>query len=210
MSSTDRINNLTQSTQRYWYEDGFPDIGYGAYIAAIGLVFLGQALTPPGSPLWLVWSVAGPLVLIGGGLVVNRVVRTLKERVTWPRTGYVSYERARGLSKVFRLLALAVVSAGVSAAIVVVQKNWLNLPAILGLVYAAVFTFLGLRFALKRYVVLALVALSLGLALGTTTMSIEQSGAIYHVAVGTGWILAGWLTWRRYNRVAPAAEQNPK
>ena len=207
MSSANEIKKLMQGTQRYWYEDGFQDMGFGGFILGIGLLFFAQGLTPPGSPLWLLWGIGGPLLLIGGGLVVNKFVRTLKERVTWPRTGYVNYERASGKSRLIRPLLAVIVAAGVSAGIVVVQKNWLSLTMILGLVYMATCTFLGYRFGLRRYLLLALWCLALGLGLAPLALTMEQSGAIYHIGVGSVWVLAGWLTWRQYNRTAPPPQE---
>jgi hypothetical protein len=207
MESSDNISKIMQRTQRYWYEDGFQDMGFGAFIFALGLLFVAESLTPPGSPLWLVWGLAGPLLLLGGGVVISKVVRRLKERITWPRTGYVSYQRARGKSRLFRLLGVAVVSAGISAGIIVVQRNWLSLTVIFGLVYMATFTFLAFRCGLRRYLLLAIWCLGLGLALAPLPFAREQAVAIYHVGTGAAWILAGWLTWRHYNATAPRADQ---
>jgi hypothetical protein len=207
MRPTNEIAQVMRQTQRYWYEDGLSDMGMGAFILAIGLLFVAQELTPPGSPLWLVWGVGGPFLLIGGGIVVNKVVRALKERITYPRTGYVSYERARGASHTLRLVATALIAAGVSAAIVVVQKNWLSLPIIFGFVYLAAFTYVGLHFGLRRYLVLALWSLLLGLALASLSLKLELAGALFQFGTGAAWLLAGWLTYRRYLASAPQPEE---
>jgi hypothetical protein len=207
MASANEIAQVMRKTQRYWYEDGLSDMGMGAFILAIGLLFVAQALTPPGSPLWLLWGVGGPLLLMGGGVVVNKLVRTLKERITYPRTGYVSYERARGASHTLRLMATALIAAGVSAAIIVVQKNGLSLPAIFGFVYLAAFTYVGLHFGLRRYLVLALWSLLLGLTLASLSPRIELAGALFQFGVGVAWLLAGWLTYRRYLAHAPQPEE---
>ncbi len=207
MSSTNNVDKIMQQTQRYWYEDGFHDLGFGGFILAIGLLFLAQMLTPPGSPLWLVWGLASPLFLVGAALIVGKVVRRLKEQVTWPRTGYVSYRRERGASNVLRLLGVIVVSAGVSAAIVVVQKNWLSLTVIFGFVYMATLTYIALRFGLRRYLLLALWCMGLGLALAPWSLTLSQASAIYHIGIGSAWMLAGWLTWRQYDKRAPSAQE---
>ncbi len=207
MRSTNEIGQVMRQTQRYWYEDGLNDMGFGAWILAVGLLLVAQTLTPPGSPLWMVWAVGGPLVLIGGGFVMSRVVRRLKERFTYPRTGYVSYERARGASRVLRLLAVIVISAGVSAGIVIVQKNWLSLTVILGFVYAAVLSVIGLRFGLWRYLALALWSLLLGLALAPLSLTTNPAGALFHIGAGASWLLAGWLTYRQYLASAPQPEE---
>ncbi|MBI5032354.1 MAG: hypothetical protein HZB51_17630 [Chloroflexi bacterium] len=203
MKAQSNIDQVMQQTQRYWYEDGFQDMAFGGFILAIALLFGAQTLTPPGSPLWMLWGLGGPLLLIGGAVVASAVVRRLKERVTYPRTGYVAYERARGKSRLVRMGLAFVISAGISAGIVVLQKNWVSLPVILGFVYMATFSFLAFRFGLRRYVFMAFWCLALGLSLASLSLTIELAGAIYHVGTGVALIVAGWFTWRQYDQNAP-------
>ncbi len=207
MGSANGIENVMRRTQRYWYEDGFNDMGFGGWILFVGLLFVVQALTPPGSPFLAVWSIAWPLLFIGSAFVMNRAIRTLKERITYPRTGYVTYERARGASKVVRMLAVFFISGGVAAGVVIVQKNWLSLAVIFGFVYAVVLTAIGLRFSLRRYLALALWSLALGLALAPLALSIDQAAATFHIGTGAAWLLAGWLTYRQYIASAPQPQE---
>ncbi len=205
MTSANEIKSLMRKTQRYWFKDGFYDLGFGAFILAVGLLFVVQALTPPGSPLWLVWGLGGPALLIGGAFLMSKVVRRLKERITYPRTGYVRYERPHGLSRLGRALAAAILSAGIAMAIIISQRNWLSLTVVLGFVYAATFTYVGLRFSLMRYLVLAAWSLLLGLALAPLSLATDPAGAVFHLGTGAAWMLAGWLTYRRYIAAAPRA-----
>ncbi len=148
-----------------------------------------------------------PLILIGGAFLVSRAVRKLKERVTWPRTGYVTYEPRRGKSRMFRFALAAIVAAFVSASMIIVQKNWLNWSVILGLVYTGALGFVAYRFSLWRYLVLAVWALVLGLGLASLALTLEQAGAVFHIGMGLALLLAGWLTWRRYNAYAPSPQE---
>ncbi len=207
MESANEIKSVMRKTQRYWFEDGFYDMGFGAFILAIGILFVAETLTPPGSPLWLVWGLGSPILLIGGAIVMAKGVRLLKERITYPRTGYVSYERPRGTSRVVRALAAGIISAGLAAAIIITQRNWLSLAVILGFVYGAVFTYIGLRFSLGRYLALALWSLLLGLALAPLSLPTNPAGAIFHLGTGVAWLLSGWVTYRRYIAHAPLAQE---
>ncbi len=47
MSASKDINRLMKQTERYWYEDGFQDMGFGVFILLIGLLFVGETLTRP-------------------------------------------------------------------------------------------------------------------------------------------------------------------
>ena len=207
MSTSRDVEQLMRQTRRYWYADGFADIGFGVFILLIGLLFIAEVVTPPGSALWLVWGLGGPLLLIGGGILAGRVVHLLKERASWPRTGYVEYDKPHGKSRAFRLALTAIVAAAVSAAMIIVQKNWLSFPVIIGVVYLLAFCFIAYRFGLWRYVVLAAWCLGLGLALAPQPLTVEQSGAIFHLGTGLALLLAGWLTWRRYDQSAPPPQE---
>ncbi len=207
MTTPNQIDQTMKQTQRYWYEDGFQDMAFGGFVLAIALLFVLQALTPPSSPLWLLWGIGVPVVIIGGGLIVGQVIKKLKERVTYPRTGYVAYIKPRGKSRWVRLALIGIVSAGVSAAIIFAENHWLNVSVILGLVYMVTFSFLAYRFGLARYALLALWCLGLGLALAPLALSLQVSGAIYHLGAGAALVLAGGLTWRQYDENAPKPQE---
>lgn len=202
------IDDLMQRTRRYWYEDGLSDLALGGYFLALGLFFLGQSLTPPGSPLWLLWGVGGPLLLICGGVLANWLIKQLKTRLTYPRTGYVNYERpAGGLSGAARLLGVMLLAAIVSAGMVVASGRWTSLTLLFGLVGLGAFGWVSYRLGLRRYLILGLWSLLLGLALVPFALSLEQGGALFWIGFGLGMIVSGLITWRRYNRAAPPPQE---
>jgi hypothetical protein len=193
-------------TQQYWYADGLPDIGMGAWLVVLALFFAAESLTPPGSFLWLIWGVAGPLLLIGGGVVVGSAVKWLKARATFPRTGFVDYER-RGLSQTVRILAVAFISAAVAGGIVIVNRYGASLTVLFGLAFMVAFAFLGYRFGLRRYLLLGIGALVLGVAIVPLSMGLEQASAVFFGVVGLAMLVLGYLTWRQYDRVAPPSQE---
>ncbi len=84
------IDKIQLTTYRYWYEDGLADLGAGWVFALLGILFLLQALAPAG-PLAGMSAILLPLVVIGGVLTAGWAIAGLKARITYPRTGYVSY-----------------------------------------------------------------------------------------------------------------------
>ncbi len=203
MGPTPDVQGLMQRTKRYWYEDGFADLGLGAFLLVIGLLFGAQALTPPGSPLWLIWSFGWPVVLIGGGFVINHVVTQLKATYTYPRTGYVTYER-QGRSRVAQLITVFLVAAGLAVSMVALSRGLLSLTLLYGLAFTAAFGFVGYRVALPRYLLLAVWSLVVGLALSPFALTLEQGGGLFFTAVGLALLLAGTLAWHNYSRRAAA------
>ncbi len=202
MSSLQDLEGLMQRTRRYWYEDGFADLGTGGFLLLFSLFLAAQALTPQGSPLWLIWGVGTPLVLIGGGLVGGWLVKHLKSSLTYPRTGYVNYERT-GASRAAQLIGTMLLAALVAAGFVMISRSWQNLTLLFGIPFAAAFGFVGYRVGLVRYLLLALWSLFLGLILVPLSLTMEQGGALYLAGIGLALIVSGWINWRRYVRRAP-------
>lgn len=202
MSSLQDLNGLTQRTRRYWYEDGFADLGTGGFLLLFSLFLAAQALTPPGSPLWVVWGLGGPLLIIGGGLIGSWAVKQLKSRSTYPRTGYVSYER-KGAPRALQLVGITLLAALVGAGLVIISRSWQNLPLLFGFVFAAAFGFVGYRVGLVRYLLLALWSLVMGLILVPLSLTLERAGALHLASIGLALIFSGWITWLHYIRRAP-------
>ena len=206
MRSSNDIDGIMQRTRRYQYEDGISDLIMGGFSLLLGLLFAAESLTPPDSPLWAVWGMGLPMFLIGGGLVAGWMMQRLKSRVTWPRTGFVNYER-KGLPRVIALVGIALAAAVVAAGIVLVSRNMVNLTTLFGIVLLAAFGFVGYRAGLWRYVLLGLWCAILGLTLAAFALTLEQSSAIFYVGAGFGMIVSGAVTWRRYNRSAPMPQE---
>ncbi len=205
MNAEPNLQILMHRTRRYWYQDGFSDLGMAAYMLALALFFAAEALTPLGSPLWLIWGVGGPLLLIGGGLLVNQLVRQLKEGYTYPRTGYVSYERS-GRSRMVQLIGAGLLSAAIAVAIVGLNRGLQVLTPLFGLAFMAAFAYLGYRLQLIRYWLLAALSLLAGLALSPLALGNDQASALFFAVVGLGLLISGGLTWRRYSRSAQPVE----
>lgn len=206
MNATPNIDQLMQRTRRYWYEDGLWEIALGCFFVVLGLFLWTQSLTPPGSPLWIVWGLGGPILIIGGGLVAIWIVKQIKSRFTYPRTGYVTYEhRAKGFSGWIRIAGVVIVGALVAVLIVIAPGRWHNYSLLFGLAGLVVFGVVGYTHGLRRFSVLALWSLILGVVL--LPLSAEQGGALFYIGLGLGTIVAGGITWHRYNQVAPPPQE---
>ena len=201
MRSPNDLDGIMQRTRRYWYEDGISDLIMGGFLLLLGLLFAGESLTPPGSPLWAVWGMGLPMFLIGGGLVAGWAMQQLKSRVTYPRTGFVNYER-KGLPRVAWLIGTMLIAAIVAASVVAVSRNMLSLMILFGIVFLAAFGFVSYRVGLWRYLVLGIWSFVLGSTLAAFSLTLGQGSAIFFVGIGLGMVIAGVIAWRRYDRGA--------
>ncbi len=205
MNTVGDVDMVMKKTRGAWYEDGLADLTLGGYAFAVGLMLLGQAFTPEGAALWMLWGVATPLVLLVGGATAGWFLRRLKTRLVYPRAGFVSFEK-RGISGVARMLWTALIAAAVAAASVVLSGKLANLSLIFGLGLGAAFTYIWQRVGLARYFALALWSLATGAAIVTLPLSMELGGALFWVLAGAGLIVSGILAWRHFDHSISALE----
>ena len=88
------IRKIKLDASRYWFEDGLSEITLGMLFLIIGLVLQAETLIPPGSFLSGLNALTSFILVFGGIWLVRRVIRFLKDRLIYPRTGYVGYRKA--------------------------------------------------------------------------------------------------------------------
>jgi hypothetical protein len=165
------IKSIERRTAQSWFEDGIWELGFGAFSAWLALYFLGQALAPAKSTVKFIVDIGFlPWFLLGGWLF-RRIVRSLKQNLTYRRTGFVSYCRPE---KKIRTRKAAL--AGISAAIVSFGFVYIwshrpvgfdPMPIISGLAFTLVLILMAVRTGAWRLVLVAA-----AIAAGGTTMSL--------------------------------------
>ena len=93
MGMENKIDNHVKRTYQYFYDDGLVEMAVGLLFTFTGLVLLAWQIYNESS--WAtIFLVAGSIiVVIGGAFLINWAVRELKQRFTYPRTGYVVYRQ---------------------------------------------------------------------------------------------------------------------
>ena len=198
----DPIEEIQLQTKRYWYVDGLTEIGAGSLIFLLGLLYLlADILSPSVLATWLV-SFGQPAIIIGGWFVVNWVVRRMKERITYPRTGYVAYRRERGGKRLRTIL----VTFGLAALIAIAAVYFAQLagermiPLLIGLMMAAAIAYLGYAFYLRRFYLLAVISIVLG-GVGTLFgLRDNLALALFFCGFGIAWMVSGSVTLKAYLR----------
>lgn len=85
---TDPIQIDLNRPQRYWYVDGLAEMAGGAVIFLIGLVYTVSGWLPQGLARGLLVGPGQIIVILGAGWLARWAVPRLKERLTYPRTGW--------------------------------------------------------------------------------------------------------------------------
>ena len=195
----DELEKVERSTYRYWYTDGLAEISTGCVFGLLGIFFLAQGLAP-GGPLAMLSAVILPLIMIVGSLLARRLVNEGKNRLTYPRTGYVSYHRQPRRSR----WQTAVVAIFVAAlAVIVVQRISLSLSWVLlaeGAIIGAGLAYPGYRFGLQRFYALAILSVVAAAGAAQNTQDANLGNAIYFGAVAVGLLISGVLTLIGYLR----------
>ena len=204
--STD-IDKVMRKTKSYWYEDGLGEILAGIFFVIVGVFLLAEWLSPADAP-WNWIFAPGLIVLVVGCMPLARVLlRWLKERITYPRTGYVAYKQDTPRKNASRAAAAAIVGATVAllmVASVTYHQNIARLaPLLMGAAVALLLVRVASELGLLRYYVLAAWSLLIGVALAWATTDITLSIALYYILLGPALLVGGIVTLMRYLQSAP-------
>jgi len=183
-----------QRAQQYWYTDGIAELMMGIFFALLGLYFGAQALLPEDSFLG---NMLGPillLVIVGGGMAGRRLIGKLKERLTYPRTGYVAYRQPSGKRR-WLTAALAVGMALLVSALFArspASQQWI--PAISGLLIGAFWTYYAHRLEVVRLYVMAAISAVTGAAITFAGMAESTGLPLYYLVMGVVLVISGGIT----------------
>jgi hypothetical protein len=210
---TDPVIEATKRAQRYWYEDGIWEIGFGLLnLILCAFYFLVQFDLWTG-PLVFIPLLLQIVIIIGAGWLINRVVAFLKERITYPRTGYVAYRKISPMSRLKRMLltgTIAVVTGGVVGAVATSGGEKSVVPLVAGALTAGVMVYLGYRFSLARMYVLGLFLVFLGGGIYFAGLNNTLGSAAFFGGFGLLLLLSGGLTLFVYlRRTQPLADEQP-
>ena len=203
----DRIESVQQRTQRYWYEDGLTEAATGCLFVLVGLLFFVEASAPPGSLLASFSAIGLPVLLVLGFWIGKHAVAFLKERLTYPRTGYVAYRRTpvsrRALTGI-----VAVVVAALAVQLLRVSQTPVNwIPTLDGVVIGIFLLYMGYKLGLVRFYALAVVSALIGLSAALGGLDETMGSAAYFAGMGVALLVSGGLTlWSYLSQTQPPAE----
>lgn len=212
--SSDPVEEIKRRTQRYWYVDGLSEIGAGCVLIVLGLLYVVVALTSnPSVRNWLL-GLGQPLVVLAGFIGIRKVVSTLKERVTYPRTGYVAYRTRTPLQRRRSFWIAMGTAIGVSlltALLTTVASAYISsdiMPAITGGLVTVFVVYLGYTLGLSRFYFLGAYTFILGMLTWALSLGDVWSNAFFFAGFGLGWVASGAFTLANYLRnTKPAIEE---
>jgi len=109
----DKVDETVRGVHRYLYDDGLIEMGVGILFIVVGLGLVAFVTMQDNTAAGVALIIGLLAIAFGGALYAKNALEAVKERVTYPRTGYVSYRaeetsRGRWLAPVVALLLLAI------------------------------------------------------------------------------------------------------
>ncbi len=194
------IENAVQRTRQYWYIDGFNEMLTGLGFLLLGAINFISGFFSPAMGSAVLVGIAYPLVILAGMFAGRVWVRTLKEKITYPRTGYVKYIQPERNSRVKRKATVFFVAIIISIITMVVTRGldpfWVVLGT--GLLIAVFISYLAVQVPLNRFFVLAIWVAMVSTASAFLPVSEDMQLGFLLAGVGMGWLASGVITLLNY------------
>ena len=201
-----RLNQAAQRATRYWYIDGINEIAFGGYCLVIGAYFYLQHNLPPGSPLYAVFSIAFIFLILGGSYAMRWGINRAKERLTYPRTGYVGYKSRPRKYRLVILLAAILIAILVVSLIGLGSMEFDWVPALNGLIVSAGWAWAAYRVGMRRFYILALICLVGAVGIAFAGLGNYLGLAVFYTLAGLASLFSGTCTLVNYLRDQPKQE----
>jgi hypothetical protein len=188
------LKKINQRSLGYWFEDGLLEIVLGGLFLLLGFAFLIEGISDPGTLTRRLGGIAALFIMVFGALAARPIIRRLKERVTYPRTGYVTYRnpkptrRSRTISYAL-ILGIILLVVGIITSAPDKTLNWL--PMLEGVVIGGFLLVIGHRALLYRYYVLGTLSILLGTILSVSEIGDLVGMGIFFIILGASLLISG-------------------
>ena len=195
---------------QYWLMDGVPELLVGFIFLLAAIIYYVQESTP-GSLLSRILGIVSVILVCGVGFGGRWIIQRIKERTTYPRTGYLTYKSSwknKG-DVVIAIGLMALILAFVVITTVTDTKlaDWG--PVVCGLLMGALGVQAGYRLGLPRFYILAFLSLLIGAGLVLSGLSSVLSLPLFFGLNGLILLASGSLTLWKYLRSTHPREGAP-
>lgn len=205
------LKKFAQRSLSYWFEDGLLEIILGALFLLLGLTFLIEGIEQPGTPLRRVSAIAGLVIMVVGAWSARPIIRKLKERITYPRTGYVTYRKttptrkSRAISYIL-ILVISILVVGIITSAPDKTLNWL--PMLEGIILGGFLLFIGYRTLVYRFYILGTLSILSGTILSVSGIGNLVGMGIFLLILGASLLLSGGYRLSTYlHRVSGSGDE---
>ena len=193
------VNEIRQRTYRYYYEDGLVEMAVGLQFAVIGLALWAAGRFLSGVSFAMAISLGLMAVILGGIFGVKWAVTALKERITSPRTGKVTYRQQPDRGRWRMVLAVAMIAL----LAFFLPENWTSSAVMVGTVLTVMLVYMGYRVGLARLQLAAVVPLAGSVLMGYLGWEEVEGTGLVFMASGLALLLMGAFVLSRFLRENP-------
>ena len=194
------IKQIERKIQRSSYEDGLNEIAFGLITLLLAIYFFLQSTLSPETLLYQILVPGFLIIMVGGGLIIFRLSAILKDRFTFPRTGYVTFPQPR----TSKLLMTGLISMLLAVMLVVLLRTapstLISMPSLSAFVIAIAFLIVGWRLNLLRYYLLSLASLLIGVGLRYLGLSELIGLSYFYALLSLSLLVAGISIFLRFIR----------
>lgn len=208
---TDDLKESQLRAAQYQHVDGTFELTFGGtFLLMAACFYVISRVNPPDSSL----LTFAPLVVFGGGgFLFDYLIQRLRTRVSYPRTGYIAYNRQpRPIKRATRLAIwigvplltvalLALLFLNRSAFPAQSQDSALSvMPVFSGLLFSGLWVIMGWKIALPRFYLIAAVSLLISAGLFVSGVGGYSGMALVFGAIGALLCASGSVTLWKYLR----------
>ena len=203
------IEKIEKRTVQSFYSDGLAEISIGLIFLLLGGYFFAQAAAPEGSALGSALSLLSVLVIVSAGFLVSRILRFLKRRITYPRTGYVAFKKKASSPKrrAATMIIAGIIGAGMATLYGISPSFNALFPALNGLLLAVAVLLIAHKVGLARFYILAAASAFTGIAVSAAGVDDMKGISLTFGLFGAAVTLSGLATLIVYLRKSPRADQ---
>jgi hypothetical protein len=209
------IEKIEKRTVQSYYDDGLGEIALGLILFLLGGVFIAQTIVRERSAIYQALGILSIIVVLSAALLTGRIVRLLKRRITYPRTGYVAFKKKERSPK--RRAVAGIVAAIIGASIAVLYGLSPSVstlfPAVNGLLLAVAVFFFAHKVGLTRFYVLAAASAVIGIAIAAAGIGEIKGIGFFYMLYGITIAISGVITLvaylHRYPRAAAGSLEGP-
>ena len=174
-----QIDNAMKRARRYWFVDGFTEMAAGGlFILLAGILLFSGRASQASFPSWFLSVAVGiSIAKVMGILAAVLVLWWLKDRFTYPRTGFARGKRVTAaqvfsmIRSVILFLLLPVFGLLIASLLIASASNVLSsmpawFPVGLGFLWAVLCVLAGEWLGLRRFRLLGVLILLAGMAIG--------------------------------------------
>ena len=197
----ENFSDVEQRVKRYWYVDGFGElVGGGGMCLILALYFAAQQYFGDDSLIGGLLQASLVLVLIGGMVLVRRLINAAKVRVTYPRTGYVEYSTPK--NKVFAGILSGVVGMIMAMTFIFIVRQFNRIDAMVAVTGVVMGIILLVKQVwttkVKRFYILSAAALIYGVVLSVSGFPRGYNLGLFYALMSISFAISGGLTLKRY------------